>query len=77
METNIITLEQLSKIINVFCKNIKVVLCSSKESGFEILRQEYFISFKAISRRFTDLQSYKVFRIDTMNDIICVYIVKI
>lgn len=71
----IITLEELSEIKNYLAKGVRVAFCSSEEDDFEVLRKEDFISFKAIKKGGLARWRYKVFRIDTLNDLICVYVV--
>ena len=71
----IITLEELSEIKNVLGKGVRVAFCSSEENDFEVLRKEDFISFNAIKKELANRWRYKVFRIDTLNDLMCVYVV--
>lgn len=71
---NIITLEALSEIGNGLGKGVRVAFCSSDANDFEVLRKEDFISFKAIKKEITDGCQYRVFRIDTLNDLMCVYV---
>ena len=71
----IITLEELSEIKNVLGKGVRVAFCSSEEDDFEVLRREDFVSFKAIKKELANRWRYKVFRIDTLNDLMCVYVV--
>ena len=73
----IITLEELSELKNVLGRGVRVVFCSSEEDGFEVLRKEDFVSFKAIKKELTNRWRYKVFRIDTLNDLMCAYVVTI
>ena len=73
----IITLEELSEIQNLIGQGVRVVFCSSEDNDFVILGMKDFISFKAIKEEITDRCRYKVFRIDSSNDIICVYVVTI
>ena len=54
---------------------MRVAFCSSEENDFEVLRKEDFISFNAIKKEFANRWRYKVFRIDTLNDLMCVYVV--
>lgn len=71
----IITLEELSEIKNDLGKGVQVLFCSSEKDGFEVIRRENFTSFEAIKDELVNRRRYKVFRIDTLNDIICVYVV--
>lgn len=71
----IITLEELSEIKNVLGKGVRVAFCSSESDDFEVMRKEDFISFKALKTELSNKWRYKVFRIDTLNDLMCVYVV--
>lgn len=55
-------------------KGVQVSFCKTVENGFEILRTEDFVSFKAIGKELANRWRYKVLRIDTLNDLICVYV---
>ena len=70
----IITLEQLSEIDMYLGKGVRVAFCETVESGFEILRTEDFVSFRAIGKELANRWRYKVLRIDTLNDLICIYV---
>ena len=63
------------EIKNVLGKGVRVAFCSSEENDFEVLRKEDFISFNAIKKELANRWRYKVFRIDTLNDLMCVYVV--
>ena len=69
-----ITLEQLSEIEMDLGKGVRIAFCESVENGFEVLRTEDFVSFKAIKKELANRWRYKVIRIDTLNDLICVYV---
>ena len=71
---NIITLEALSEIGNGLGQGVRVAFCSSNVDDFEILRKEDFVSFKAIKKELANRWRYRVFRIDTLNDLMCVYV---
>lgn len=71
---NIITLEKLSEIKNGLGKGVRVAFCSTDTDDFEVLRKEDFVSFKAIKKELENRCRYRVFRIDTLNDLICVYV---
>ena len=70
-----VTLKNLSEIENVLGKGVRIAFCTSEEDDFEVLRKEDFISFKAIKKGLANLWIYKVFRIDVLNDLMCVYVV--
>lgn len=70
-----ITLEQLSEIEMGLGKGVRVAFCSSEEDDFEVLRKEDFSSFKAIKKELANRWRYKVFRIDTLDNFMCVYVV--
>ena len=74
--SRVITLEDLSEINNALGKGVRVAICSSEEDDFEVLKLKDFISFHGIKREFPNIWRYKVFRIDTLNDLMCVYVVK-
>jgi hypothetical protein len=73
-----ITLYALSKIRNVFAKGVRVAFCelAPDEEDFNIIDKKDFISFRTIGKELADTQSYRVFRIDTLNDLICVYVIR-
>lgn len=70
-----ITLKMLSGIQNWLGHGVIIAFCTSENDGFEVMKTINCISFKNIEKVITDTWKYKVFRIDTLNDLICVYIV--
>ena len=62
-------------LIIYYGKGVRVAFCSSEEDDFEVLRREDFVSFGAIKKELANRWRYKVFRIDTLNDLMCVYVV--
>ena len=69
----IITLKQLSNVQNWLGKGVRVAFCSD-ENAF-VTEKIDIISFKGIKEKVENPEKYRVFRIDTLNDLICVYVI--
>lgn len=70
-----ITLEMLSNVQNWLGHGVRIAFCTSENDGFEVMRTVDYTSFKDIKNVLANLWRYKVFRIDTLNDLMCVYVV--
>lgn len=70
-----ITLEMLSNVQNWLGHGVRIAFCTSENDGFEVMRTVDCTSFKDIKNVLANLWRYKVFRIDTLNDLMCVYVV--
>lgn len=73
-----ITLDQALNLQNVLGHGVNVCFCSSKEHDFI---REGLIECRTFSEAKDKLKEYKlgtleVFRIDTLNDVICFYVVQ-
>lgn len=73
----IITLEMISNIKNILGHGIIVAFCSSENDDMQILNRVKCTSFKDIKQKISDMHQYKVFRIDVLNDQMCVYTVQV
>lgn len=71
----IITLKQLSNIQNWLAKGIRIAFCLD-ESAF-ITNKIDIVNFKQIKEQISNPEKFKVFRIDSSNDLICVYVTEI
>ena len=69
-----ITLKQLLKIQNFLSKGIRIAFCLD-ESAF-ITNKIDMISFKQIKDDISNPEKFRVFRIDSLNDLICVYVIE-
>lgn len=70
-----ITLEMLSDVQNWLGHGVRIAFCTSEDDGFEVMRTVDCTSFKDIKNVLANMWRYKVFRIDTLNDMMCVYVV--
>lgn len=70
-----ITLEMLSNVQNWLGHGVRIAFCTSENDDFEVMRTVDCTSFKDIKNVLANLWRYKVFRIDTLNDLMCVYVV--
>lgn len=70
-----ITLEMLSNVKNWLGHGVRIAFCTSENDGFEVMKTVDCTSFKDIKNVLANLWRYKVFRIDTLNDLMCVYVV--
>ena len=71
----IITLEMISYIQNWLGHGVRIAFCSTEDDGFEVLEKIDCSSFHNIIKKVEDIWKYKVFRLDTLNDLICAYVV--
>lgn len=72
-----ITLKMLSGIQNWLGHGVRIAVCTSEKDDFEVVKTIDCISFKNVEKVITDTWKYKVFRIDTLNDLICVYVINL
>ena len=70
-----ITLKMLSSIQTWLGHGVRIAFCTSEKDDFEVMKTIDCVSFKNIEKVIMDTWKYKVFRIDTLNDLICVYVV--
>lgn len=73
-----VTLDQMLNLKNLLGRGVNVCFCSSKEYDFE---REGLIQCRTFSEARDKLKEYnlntlEVFRIDTLNDVICFYVVE-
>lgn len=71
----IITLKQLSNIQNWLAKGVRIVFCLD-ESAF-VTNKIDMVNFKQIKEDIDSPEKFRVFRIDSLNDLICVYVIEI
>ena len=71
----IITLKQLSNVQNWLGKGVRIAFCSD-ESAF-VTNKIDMVNFKQIKKQIFSPEKFKVFRIDSLNDLICVYVIEI
>lgn len=78
MENSVITLKQLSRLQHGIGQGIRICVCDSEDSiEMEVLSKYDMDFFKEIPKVFSStLYKWKVFRIDTCNDLMCVYVVE-
>lgn len=70
-----ITLEMLTNVQNRLGHGVRIAFCTSEIDDFEVMKTVDCTSFKDIKNVLANLWRYKVFRIDTLNDLMCVYVV--
>ena len=71
----IITLKQLSNIQNWLAKGVRIAFCLDEDAF--VTNKIDMINFKQIKEQITNPEKFKVFRIDSSNDLICVYVTEI
>ena len=71
----VITLKQLSNVQNWLAKGVRIAFCSD-ESAF-VTNKIDMVNFKQIKEQIFSPEKFRVFRIDSLNDLICVYVMEI
>ena len=71
----IITLKQLSNIQNWLAKGVRITFCLDEDAF--VTNKIDIINFKQIKEQIANPEKFKVFRIDSSNDLICVYVIEI
>ena len=71
----VITLNQLSNVQNWLAKGVRIAFCLD-ESAF-VTNKIDMINFKQIKEQISSPEKFRVFRIDSSNDLICVYVIEI
>ena len=71
----VITLKQLSNVQNWLAKGVRIAFCSD-ESAF-VTNKIDLVNFKQIKEQIFSPEKFRVFRIDSLNDLICVYVMEI
>lgn len=71
----IITLKQLSYIQNWLSVGVRVAFCSD-ENAF-VTEKIDMLNFMQIREKIENPERYRVFRMDTLDDLICVYVIAI
>ena len=71
----VITLKQLSNIQNWLAKGVRIAFCL--DEGAFITHKIDMVNFKQIKEQITNSEKFRVFRIDSLNDLICVYVIEI
>ena len=69
------TLKHLSNIQNWLAKGVRIAFCSD-ESTF-VTDKIDLVNFKQIKEQIFSPEKFRVFRIDSLNDLICVYVIEI
>ena len=71
----VITLKQLSSVQNWLAKGVRIAFCLD-ESAF-VTNKIDMANFKQIKEQIFSPEKFRVFRIDSLNDLICVYVMEI
>lgn len=71
----VITLKQLSNIQNWLAKGVRIAFCL--DEGAFVTNKIDMVNFKQIKEQIFSPEKFKVFRIDSSNDLICVYVMEI
>ena len=71
----VITLKQLSNVQNWLAKGVRIAFCPD-ESAF-VTNKIDMINFKQIKEQIFSPEKLRVFRIDSLKDLICVYVMEI
>ena len=74
MEENFITLNELSNIQNWLGNGVRIAICTSEHDDMVITEKIDMVCFKSIRTKFNEPENYKVFRIDSLDDLMCVYV---
>ena len=69
------TLKHLSNIQNWLSKGVRIAFCSD-ENAF-VTNKIDMVNFKQIKEQISSPEKFRVFRIDSLNDLICVYVMEI
>ena len=72
---DIITLKQLSNVQNWLAKGVRIAFCLD-ENAF-VTNKIDMINFKQIKEQIISPEKFKVFRIDSSDDLICVYVIEV
>lgn len=67
------TLAELSNVQNWLGHGVRIVFCSDENAP--ITTKIDMLNFKQIKKNFDHPENYRVFRIDALNDVICVYVI--
>ena len=70
----VITLKQLSNVQNWLGKGVRIAFCLDEDSF--VTNKIDLINFKQIKEQISNPEKFKVFRIDSLDDLICVYVVE-
>ena len=71
----VITLKQLSNVQNWIGKGVRIAFCLDEDSS--AVYKIDIVNFKQIKEQIFNLEKFRVFRIDSLDDLICVYVVEI
>ena len=70
----VITLKQLSNVQNWLGKGIRIAFCLDKDPF--VTNKIDLVNFKQIKEQISNPEKFRVFRIDSLDDLICVYVVE-
>lgn len=71
----VITLKQLSNVQNWLGKGVRIAFCSDESAS--VTNKIDMTNFKQIKEQIFSPEKFRVFRIDSLNDLICVYVMEI
>ena len=71
----VITLKQLSNVQNWIGKGVRIAFCLDEDSS--VVYKIDIVNFKQIKEQIFNLEKFRVFRIDSLDDLICVYVIEI
>ena len=71
----IITLKQLSNVQNWIGKGVRIAFCFNEYAC--VTNKIDIINFKQIKEQIPNPENFRVFRIDSSDDLICVYVIEI
>lgn len=70
-----ITLKQLSNVQNWLAKAVRIAFCLDEDAF--VTNKIDMINFKQIKEQIVSPEKFRVFRIDSLNDLIWVYVIEI
>ena len=71
----VITLKQLSNVQNWIGKGVRIAFCLDEYSS--VTNKIDLINFKQIKEQISNPEKFRIFRIDSLDDLICVYVIEI
>ena len=71
----VITLKQLSNVQNWIGKGVRIAFCLDEYSS--VTNKIDLINFKQIKEQISNPEKFRIFRIDSSDDLICVYVIEI
>ena len=70
----VITLKQLSNVQNWLEKGVRIAFCLDEDPF--VTNKIDLVNFKQIKEQISNPEKFRVFRIDSLDDLICAYVVE-